>query len=243
MLRKLGEFWRGVTHLVYPGVCEACQALLADPDFRFCQSCRDSIAFRPHGLCRRCGSTVGAFVSADDGCPRCRHAGFVFDSVTPLGNYDGLLRRLILRIKKVAHENLAENLGRLWVDERAAALPQAPARVVVPVPLHWSRQWMRGYNQSEAIARVLAQHLGLPIGSGIIKRIRATPIQPLQSAAARHANVAGSFRCKKQALHDWQSVLLVDDVLTTGSTANEVSRVLKSAGFSRVDVVILARSN
>jgi ComF family protein len=171
---------------------------------------------------------------------RCRNLRLGFDQAFRLGTYDGLLRDLILKMKHESGEGLAEAVGALWAEFAGARLAAAGAQVVVPVPLHWTRRWSRGYNQSEALARALAARLKLPYHSGWLRRIRRTPKQTSQTPAARHASVRGAFRARSAAKLRGKTVLLVDDVLTTGSTASEAARTLRRQGAGRVVVAVLA---
>jgi ComF family protein len=111
---------------------------------------------------------------------------------------------------------------------------------VVPVPLHWWRRLRRGYNQSEALARGLARVLALPCRTSWLRRARHTPSQVGKSAEQRRANVRGAFRAAR--VPAGASVLLVDDVMTTGATASEAARALKEAGAGRVVAAALGRA-
>ena len=100
----------------------------------------------------------------------------------------------MLRIKEEQGEPLAEEIGRIFAENRSAQLMVSNPQVVVPIPLHWRRRWARGYNQSEAVARALTERLGLPCQPGWLMRIRPTQYQPTVSATARWENVRGAFR-------------------------------------------------
>ena len=115
--------------------------------------------------------------------------------------------------------------------------------MLVPVPLHWRRRWLRGYNQSEALAHGLAARLRLPCGSCGLRRIRATPMQTSQTLAGRRDNVRGAFAAAPNVRTAGKTVLLVDDVMTTGATASEAARALKAAGARRVVVAVLTRAH
>jgi ComF family protein len=128
----------------------------------------------------------------------------------------------------------------LWATNAEAALRAAQPDLVVPVPLHWRRRWQRGYNQSAALAHGLASGLRLPCRPRALRRIRSTPMQTQQTPAARRHNLRGAFRAMP-AVKDY-SVLLVDDVLTTGSTVSEASRALLQAGARCVTVAVVARA-
>jgi ComF family protein len=113
---------------------------------------------------------------------------------------------------------------------------------VVPVPLHWLRRWRRGYNQSSSLALGLSSRLGLPLQNWWLKRIRNTPSQKALSRTARQENVRGAFQVRSSAACKGRSILLVDDVVTTGATVHEAARVLRAAGAGRVVVAALARA-
>jgi ComF family protein len=112
--------------------------------------------------------------------------------------------------------------------------------VIVPVPLHWRRHWQRGFNQSEALARALAQRLGTRCRPALLRRIRATPPQPGCTPPQRRDNVRGAFAARAGSSLPGQTILLVDDVLTTGATATEAARALQALRPARVIVAVLA---
>jgi ComF family protein len=149
---------------------------------------------------------------------------------------------MILRLKHGTGEELAELLGDLWAEQAESRLRDLGAEVVIPVPLHWWRHWRRGYNQSEALARALARKLRLPCRPNWLRRIRHTPQQTRQTPSGRLVNVKGAFRSSAAAALKGKTILLVDDVLTTGSTCNEAAHVLRMAGAARVAVAVLAHS-
>jgi len=243
MFRHLATFGRdlaqGLLALLYPGVCAGCGRAVPPEQMPFCPTCRAALTGDTQPTCPRCASTVGPFTHLDGGCPRCRDSVFHFESVLRLGPYDGLLRELILRLKHAGGEGLAEVLGDLWAEHAGPRLRQLGADVVIPVPLHWWRRLSRGYNQSAALARSLAAALGLPCRPRWLRRVRATAKQTLQTPAARWDNVRGVFAARPHPELRGRTVLLVDDVLTTGGTASEAARALRAAGAARVVVAVL----
>jgi ComF family protein len=184
---------------------------------------------------------LGPHVDPNAGCSLCLRESFAFDAAYRLGSYDGLLRELILRAK-FHGPALAEYLADLWCDVAAEPLRNAGCDVVVPVPLHWRRRLWRGYNGAEAVAQVLAERLGLPCHAAALKRIRSTPVQPGHSWTQRRVNVRGAFRASRWADLRGRRVLLVDDVMTSGSTASASSVALKQAGAVHLVVAVLARA-
>jgi ComF family protein len=137
-------------------------------------------------------------------------------------------------------EPLARPLGDLLM----AALPRDERfDAVAPVPLHWLRQWRRGFNQSELLAREIARRSGLPLLRAL-RRVRSTPAQAGLSNTARRQNVAAAFQCSRSAKPaEGRRILLVDDVMTTGATASACALALKRGGASRVGILTVARAD
>lgn len=234
------ELVRGFRQLVYPAVCARCQTLVADPAEEFCAPCADALTADPHFTCPRCTSTVGEHADVSAGCPRCRDERFHFDSAVRLGPYDGGLRDAILAMKHRPGEALAECVGRLWARHHAERFRALGVGVVIPVPLHWWRRFRRGYNQAESLASAIARQLGVEHRPGWLRRVRPTPCQTQLAQSARRSNVRGAFRASRSARLAGTTVLLVDDVLTTGSTASEAARALRQAGARVVHAAVLA---
>jgi ComF family protein len=141
-------------------------------------------------------------------------------------------------------------MGR-WLAERLAAAPWADlVQVIVPVPLHWRRRFSRGFNQAEGLARELAAsdlpagEAGRRVSARRLLRVRSTPHQRLLAAGQRRQNVRGAFRVRDGAADlEGRNVLLVDDVMTSGTTIAECTRVLKKAGAQAVYVAVVATAD
>lgn len=236
------ELAKGLLHLVYPGICPVCAASVPVGEPLPCAACRVALTHDPHAHCPNCGTTIGPHSLIEDGCSVCRDTAFHFDGVIRLGPYEGLLREVVLRMKHAGGEDLAERIGTLWFEHAASRLREVHADIVVPVPLHWWRSWRRGYNQSACLAYALAKGLAVPLRSRCLRRIRATPSQTEQTPAGRRQNVKGAFKVGVPSDVRGRSVLLVDDVLTTGSTCDDAARALRAAGATRVVVAVLAKS-
>jgi ComF family protein len=232
----------GARDLVYPGHCMLCGRSLPPTQEHFCGVCRVDALTDPHESCPRCAGTVGPFATPTGRCRTCRDESFAFERVVRLGPYDGLLREVVLRLKQQTAEGLAELLGAIWAEQAAARFAALHADVLVPVPLHWMRRWRRGYNQSAALSQGLSLRLRLPCQSSWLRRIRNTPRQTSQTLAGRKMNVRGAFRARGGAALKGRSVLLIDDVMTTGATASEAARALRDGGAGRVVVAVVARA-
>jgi ComF family protein len=154
--------------------------------------------------------------------------------------YDGLLRQAILRLKHYTGESMAYRLGELFGNLHSEELMRHTPRAVLPIPLHWRRKMWRGYNQSATIANGLARVLGIPMLNNVLRRIRATPSQQGLSPTARRGNMQGAFLARTNSTVVNQTVVLVDDVLTTGTTASAAAKALQKAGAAQVLVAVLA---
>lgn len=226
---------RGVVDLVYPATCRLCHRLTDSADF--CASCRRKLLTDPYPTCPRCCSSVGPHTDVLGGCPHCRDEHFSFTRVFRVGPYDSELRALVVRAKW--NEDCAEAAALIFAEGIGCKLAGEQIDVVVGVPLHWHRVWHRKYNQSVLLARALAAKIGVPCWNRSLRRVKPTPPQTGLSGTARRQNVRGAFRAKSRGLHG-KSVLLVDDVLTTGATANAAAMALNAAGARQVIVAVMA---
>ena len=242
MRRVAAEFARNVVQWVYPNTCLICDSPEGDTvRFRHgvCTDCHAAVTTDPCEVCPWCAQTIGPHTDTTHGCAECRGVTLGFERAVRLGPYDGKLRDAVLRMKFLAGEGLADLLGRMFAECRKAHCGEID--LVAPIPLHWWRKWTRGYNQAEAIARELAAGLEVPFVSTLLRRVRWTPQQVQPTRAARRENVKGAFRVRNGARVAMKTVLLVDDVMTTGSTLGEAARTLRDAGAERVVVAVLAR--
>ena len=173
-------------------------------------------------------------------CALCRFGLRGFDAAYCFGAYEGVLRELIHIYKYGKVRTLARPLADLLM--RALARDEH-FDLVTAVPLHWRRRWQRGFNQAELLAREIARRTGIPFAP-TMRRVRATAAQAGLSNTARRRNVAAAFGFRRFPRHttiESRRVLLVDDVMTTGSTAAACARTLKNAGAARVALLTIAR--
>jgi predicted amidophosphoribosyltransferase len=250
----------GLLALVAAPRCAACDVLLEHPtEGPVCARCWQAIPRLTPPVCRRCGIPLASWRAADHNalvCARCRRAPGVLDAARAWGEYDGSLRAIIHAFKFDPRPSLAIRLGAAMRDAGRELIDGADA--VVPVPLHVSREWRRGFNQAEALAATL----GLPVWR-VLRRARRTPPQSALSAAMRRRNVRGAFALsslgawplplRSLEITGWarlanvrrrisgRSVVLVDDVATTGATLEECARALKGAGAREVRAITVAR--
>lgn len=184
-------------------------------------------------------------------CAQCRLEEFEFDIARAYGVYTGGLRAAILQLKFYRRERLGKKLGELLksVWEGVEEIGKAEQPLLVPVPLHRSRERERGFNQAQLLAEGLGRKLEKTHGGWTarvemrcLRRTRATPPQTGLSLGARHENVRGVFAVISPELVRGRVVVLVDDVMTTGATLSACAGVLKRAGAKQVIALVLARA-
>ncbi len=230
----------GILQLFYPGACWVCSKTAPPRTPLVCDECARSLTHDPHPTCPRCSSSVGPFIVLDQGCPACRNESFAFDRALRMGPYEGALRDAVLRMKNAGGEEFAEVLGTLWARQLVARLAPPAIDVVIPVPLHWRRRWRRGFNQSEVLARCIAGELRVACSPGLLRWTRLTGEQKGLSPTARRENVHNALHAASGISLAGKSVLLVDDVMTTGATAHEAARALRSCRPATIVLAVLA---
>ncbi|GIW87901.1 MAG: competence protein ComF [Isosphaeraceae bacterium] len=238
---------------LFPRICEICG--WTSRIHGLCDSCLEAIANDPEEVCRRCGRiwpnapAEPGLSAAIHSCPSCRGRPQSYEAAVALGPYTGSLRRLCLALKHPYQGWLAPTLmtallerHRDWIDAWIAQSGSRRPPAVVAIPLHWTRFLVRGYNQAEALAAVLARRLGLP-RLKVLRRVRATPRLAPLAASRRAVELRRAFVLRRPA-HAIanRDVLLVDDVLTSGATCGAAARLLRQAGAKRVLVVVVARA-
>jgi ComF family protein len=224
---------------LFPSRCPACGASLARPlRGPLCEPCWRSLPRHRAPLCA-CGVPLAGLFAGQ--CGRCRRGAPPILRGSSLGPYEGALRTLIHELKYRAKRRVAERLAELLVAEATAAGVLPPRAVLVPVPLHPRRLAERGFNQSELLAAAVARRTQLGIQPRALVRRKDTPPQTGLSAAERRRNVAGAFAVRQRARIQERTVVLVDDVLTTGATARACAGVLRQAGAAAVHLLTVAR--
>lgn len=214
-----------------PQSCFLCDA---HSDELLCVDCLHSLPYK-HTACPRCAVKL----PVNTLCGQCQVVPPIQTSTRALFDYDYPINKLIHAAKFKQHLGLLTLLGKLMAQHLDLVVPPD---VIMPVPLHPNRLRERGYNQSLLLARVLAKQLDIPLDYRACIRQRDTLRQSELNAKQRKTNVLDAFGIRStQLLAHWQRVLLVDDVITTGTTVNEVAKTLMEVGIKRVDVWVCAK--
>ena len=208
-----------------------------------CEPCWDRISPLDGVLCDRCGYhfASGSLPPGKILCAVCRRGFFNFDFARSYGALNDPLQEIIHQFKYCSHRSLALPLARRLYGLWGHGFRDRPLDMMIPVPLHKSRQRERGFNQALLLARHLSRWTGIPLGDRLLVRHRSTPAQAGLSRKQRRRNISGAFRVVDREPIHRKSILLVDDVFTTGATLNECARILRKQGAHGVDVVTIAR--
>lgn len=228
--------------LLLPPACNFCGAdlpSLSQPPL-FCPACQQAFRTLQERVCRRCAAPTGPDHREDD-CARCRDRRYHFQAAVALGVYQGPLREAVIRMKQNVHESLTLSMGYLLAERIREMLPEPSLDLLVPVPTHWLKRLWRGVNGPDLLAEAIAKRLRVPAADDVIRCRRRTQKQGTLLPSERVANVRGAFAFNADYDIVGSHVLLVDDIMTTGSTASEAARTLRSAGAARVTVAVVAR--
>lgn len=235
---------RRFLRLCLPDPCLACGLAPADSQrdvatsLGLCARCRLSLAAAPKTYCTGCGRPLAGDLDAPVRCAACRRRPPAWDALVWAFAYAPPLDTVIAGLKFRRLDYLGPRLGRAAVDAagdrlRAADVAVARCDAVVPVPLHWRRRWVRGYDQARLVAEAVAEELGLPVRLALRRR-RSTRPQSLSERENRKHNLSRAFTCIRPDAMIGRRVLLVDDVLTTGATLDAATRTLTRAGATVV---------
>ncbi|WP_109356380.1 ComF family protein [Sphingorhabdus sp. EL138] len=235
----LSTLLKPVVDFALPPRCPIC-GVTVEADNRFCLSCWNSLDFLTEPWCASCGRPFAFEQAAGTQCAACLKKPPDHDGVRAVVAYDDNSSLLPMRLKYGGRLGFAE----LIAGQLERFLGEIPAdALIVPVPLHRWRLWSRGFNQSVLIGRALSERSGIAMETGVLARKDATPPLRSMSAKERRRLVKNAFAVS----HDAQSklkgraVILIDDVYTTGSTANACARILKVSGADQVTVFCWAR--
>jgi ComF family protein len=231
---------RGIVDFALPPRCASCGTITAEPH-SLCLQCWQSLTFLGEPCCMRCGHPFEYGGGHDAECGRCLAEQPAFDKVRAAVAYGEVARKIALKLKYSGRPGIAVTLAGFMA--RHLRERESDDTVLIPVPLHRWRIWKRGYNQSALVASALSRRTSLPVALDLLRRSKATP--PLRGLGRRDRALAvrGAFQLRddaKPAVRG-RKIILIDDVFTSGATADACARALKRAGAGQVDVLCWAR--
>jgi ComF family protein len=228
---------RHVLDFALPPRCPGCGSITQDPH-RFCLGCWQKLIFLGEPCCARCGLPFDYDSGEGVECGGCLSNPPTYDRMRAAVAYGEIARAVALKLKYSGRPGVAQTLAGLMQRHLMNGDKDA---VLVPVPLHRWRIWKRGYNQSALIASALSRRTGLAAELDLLVRVKATP--PLKGLGPRERALAvrGAFKVREKERLRGRPVVLIDDVYTSGATANTCAKALKRAGAARVDIICWAR--
>lgn len=240
MTGKAAQLAGRAVDFVLPPRCHACGELV-DASGRLCARCWSDLNFITPPHCALCGFPFEYDQGEGATCGSCLRRAPPFEAARSALRYDDMSRDLVLKFKRSDRTDMAAVFAPLLM--RAVRATGMEFDLVVPVPLHRRRLWRRRFNQSALLARPLAAELGLDLDLLTLTRRRATPTQAGLAGRQRFLNVRGAFAvpARRRARLAERSILLIDDVFTTGATLSACARALKRAGARAVGAVTVAR--
>ena len=239
---KLGpDLFRSAVSLFYPPVCEGCGDSVGWNEF-LCDQCRKRAPRIVPPFCAKCAEPFSGAITTEFSCSNCVNQTLHFEAAVAGYRARGVVRRLIHQFKYGKQIRLRHVVGE-WLADTLTDPRLNPHHfdIIVPVPLHPTRQRDRGFNQAALLAQSLSRRTSLPMVAAL-ERVRYTTTQTAFDRAERMENLRNAFRLRPKRNVRGSRVLLVDDVLTTGSTLSECARVLKRAGASSVYAATAARA-
>lgn len=226
-------YWK-VLDLIFPPVCAGC----GEKGVRWCLSCQDKTVPINGKICEQCGEPL--HTQNREMCLRCSTGRYYFNQLRSFAIYQDPLKTAIQQFKYQRNLGLAEIFARKMAD--VVAHTGWHVDLIIPVPLAKSRNWERGYNQSVMLARQLGWIIEKPVNDKVLVRIKETRPQVGLSLAEREINLAGAFKTNKFEIVAGSNLLIVDDVITSGSTMNACAKSLNEAGARSIYGVSLART-
>lgn len=238
-LARVRRACRGLVDVALPPRCLACGEVVEEPD-ALCGRCWSGITFFAPPWCAACGLPFPHPVGDAAVCADCARGQHAWDRARAVFRYDKNSRHLVLGLKHADRTDVAGALGRWMMRFGGEVLLEA--ELLVPVPLHWTRLLHRRYNQAALLANAMHAAGGPPVEVECLIRRRRTSSQGHLGPLARERNVRSAFAVRQPLKLTGKRVVLVDDVMTTGATIDECTRVLKRAGAATVGVLTLARA-
>lgn len=225
-----------------PPLCHICRSFIPNSDvLHICPTCSEKLPIMASPLCSVCGIPFSG-AGQDHRCGNCLTHPPHYDRAWSAFLYKDSIRDLIHSFKYDRTTHLSHPLALMTVGRMNGLLDSCEPEVIVPVPLHRSRLRQRGFNQAILLGNKISRRLSLPMYVDALTRTRPTKPQISLSVAERALNVRDAFTLRRADLVDGKQVLLLDDVMTTGSTMNECARVLKKGGATAVIAATVART-
>jgi ComF family protein len=232
---------QALSSLFFPPVCGFCTCALDDPEMLLCETCTESLRIIPDTVCGQCGMPVPGLLSRPEGlCGRCLAHPPRYERARYAVEYTGPLRDALIRFKFSGILHAGKGLGEVLLSAFRRNFSPEEFDVILPIPLHPNRLAARGFNQVVVLGERLSSATRIPLDRTSFRKTKDTPPQVGLPRSQRIKNLRGSFGVSRPDRIRGKSVLLVDDVATTGSTVAEAAKTIARAKASRVTLLVLA---
>jgi ComF family protein len=238
MLRNVSSSFRKLLNPIsnsinvcFPPVCLHCQERIIEQDMWLCGDCYDKLSFMPEQQCPKCG-----YPTQQEECSNCEENHYVFTQAKSVFMFDGPAKTLVHELKYKGYTGIAKWFANQMYKAVLSEMPLPDVEYITAIPLHRVKKRERGFNQSELIARALALKLKIPYTDNLIKRKINTESQTLLNKTTRKKNLKDAYK-PGRLQPTGKSILIIDDVFTTGTTVNEAGKVLLTAGAKQIYVL------
>ena len=234
-MNRIRRFGYMLRELIFPRRCPVCDGIIDKDGEIICDGCRDTLRIIEEPYCMKCGRKLNCDEAL---CGECTSNMHEFESGRCVFVYDELMKESIYRFKYAGRAEYAEYYGKMAVKLYGNYIGKIKPDALIPVPLHKSRYIKRGYNQAEEIARVIGRELGIRVFDDVLIRAENTKVQKKLGAGARQNNLKKAFKIGSNSVK-LSTVILIDDIYTSGSTIDACASVLKTAGIREVYYIVL----
>lgn len=231
-----------ILELIFPPRCMICSELYPKKDLKnklyICDECKKKVQFTDDfsSVCKKCSRPIDEESLL---CPLCMVSGYHFDAALSCAVYENDIRLALLSYKFNNERYKYRMFAELLLDSLEKSPHYMSADIICSVPISKRRKKKRGFDHTLLISRYISHKTGIPYAKGALAKLKETPPQSKLSFSERKLAVRGAFNVKKPSLVHGKNVILIDDILTTGATVSEISRILKRAGAKRVIVLTI----
>lgn len=235
-MKKRSGLLEAVLQVLYPRRCPVCDDIVGQQGEKICLECMQKLKLLTPPWCMCCGKKVP---EGEEYCPECRGSSHFFERGRALYEY-GTAAEAIYRFKYAGRREYADFFGEQAAEYLGDFIRNVCPDGLVPIPLHKRRKAVRGYNQAELFARALGERVGIPVYPEMLVRVRNTVPQKKLNPEERQNNLKKAFNMGRNDVK-LKSIIVIDDIYTTGATIDEAARALKEAGVQRIYFITLAR--
>lgn len=252
-IRKLAEYVEALlvlvqkiiiraVDMVYPPCCPFCDQPLRQQEWQMkvCRNCQKQAVYITNNHCLKCGKFI--YSEKEEFCYDCSRYSHHYDQARSILSYQGKSKEALYRFKKSNRKEYAEFFGEEICRLLGRWIYNCRGDYLIPIPLYYKSEGGRGYNQADILAKVISRKTGIPVCENLLQKVMETKQQKDLDKTERRKNLENAFVVlpEHRALIDGKTVILIDDIYTTGATADAASKVLKDAGAARVFVVTVA---